>query len=165
MSPIEHQHGIARILCIIGGVSYGQGDLLLAVAQYCRSFAICHQLHDTAGCADVFEALAPILAELGRSDLLLRAIGAAAALRGTDGTHLTPAEQATARCTAAPVRGAAWRADLRAALAGGPQRLERPAPGADRAGAAAERQRSEAGPKTYNVTGTNSAEHSFSPSY
>ncbi len=44
---IEHQHGLARILCVIGGISYGQGDLLLAVTHYCRSFAICHRLHDT----------------------------------------------------------------------------------------------------------------------
>jgi predicted ATPase/DNA-binding SARP family transcriptional activator len=91
---IEHQHGIARMLCIIGSISYGRGAPMPAVAQYCRSFAICHQLHDTAGCADVFEALAPILAELEYTDLVVRAISAAAALRGSDGTHLTLAEQA-----------------------------------------------------------------------
>jgi predicted ATPase/DNA-binding SARP family transcriptional activator len=91
---LEHQHGIARVLCIMGTISYGQGDPLVAITQYCRSFAICHQLHDTAGCADVFEALAPILAELGHPDLVVRAISAAAALRNADGTHLTPAEQA-----------------------------------------------------------------------
>jgi tetratricopeptide (TPR) repeat protein len=91
---IEHQHGIARMLCIMGGISYGRGDPISAVAQYCRSFAISHQLHDTAGCADVFEALAPILAELGHPSLVVRVISAAAALRRADGTHLTPAEQA-----------------------------------------------------------------------
>jgi predicted ATPase/DNA-binding SARP family transcriptional activator len=91
---LEHQHGIARILCIMGSISAGSGDPTTAVARYCRSFAICHPLHDTAGCADVFEALAPILADQGRADLVVRAIGAAAALRSADGTHLTPAEQA-----------------------------------------------------------------------
>jgi hypothetical protein len=94
---LGHQHGIARILSIMGGISYARGEPAVALAQHCRSFAICHQLRDTAGCADVLEALAPILADTGRSrtDLVVRALSAASALRHTDGTHLTPAERAT----------------------------------------------------------------------
>jgi predicted ATPase/DNA-binding SARP family transcriptional activator len=90
---LAHQHGIARMLCLLGRAAAARNVPGDALDYFRRSFRLSRRLGDTAGCADVYEALAPLLFHLNQPEQTVRVLAGAAALRKLYATHLTPTEQ------------------------------------------------------------------------
>ena len=107
---LGNQHAIAQLLNNLGETSSAQGDSVGALALLKESLTLSWQLGNQKGIAYGLGCLGIVAHRQSKMGRATRLIGAAASLRGSLGTTLTPMEQAevdTAVASAAEVLGEA----------------------------------------------------------
>jgi predicted ATPase/Tfp pilus assembly protein PilF len=111
--------GVAYSLHELGRIAILAGDPATARALLCESIVLLRDLGDRVGVAESLEYFAGLATRQGERERALLLAGAAAAIRESVGSPLTPPDRASLETTLAPAREALGQASSAAALTRG----------------------------------------------